>query len=522
MRVSRDRIGQMVIIMAAFSILISWHPYPYDNVITRWALTVGLVDRGTLLIDPWHPYTADKAIFEGHYYCDKAVMSSVAAAIAYLPLSALGIEATPPGQLPVGGLARFLVERLTVGGFLLLLLLYLRKMLREKGIDDSIPLLALGAGSILLPYSTLLYGHVPAACLLFLSWYMQRKGRYLAADVCGAAAVSFEFPVLLPYLVILCYRGWSYWKPVRVLRTAGLVLLFLLPQLIHNQLAFGNPFTMGYSLEAEQQFSQIREGFFGFTVPSFSTFYMIALSPERGLFFYMPWVVPALMGLWGRGGIRQALRRGPGLILVASYLLLFSAQYARTSGWAFGPRYLIPIIPFLAWGLGRYASRSARHAFTSLILVLPSILICLLGLFGEPHQPVHFFERPLPLPQVNVGLTMMLDGHHSSWLLGTVGVVIAALSMLALWAYRIAKTRPSLLALPVLTLWLVLALLSASIEWGGKIDYYRGLLAEHRLEYDLAAGYYQSALEDPTAPGAVRERADFCRFMADSVSAVME
>ena len=514
--------GLLVILAVAFTISLSWHSYPYDNVVTRWALTVGLVDRGSLSIDPWQMYTSDKAIFEGHYYCDKAVMSSVVAAVVYMPLSALGIESPAPGQLPVGGLARFLVERLTVGGFFLLLLLSLQKMLREKGMDDAIPLLALGAGSILLPYSTLLYGHVPAACLLFLSWYMQGKERYLAADLCGAAAVSFEFPVLLPYLIVLCYRGRAYWKPAKVLRAGGFVMLFLLPQLIHNWIAFGNPFTMGYSLEAVQYFSQIREGFFGFTFPSLSTFYMIALSPERGLFFYMPWVVPALIGLFGRDGIRQALRRGPGLLLVASFLLLFSAQYARTSGWAFGPRYLIPVIPFLAWGLGRYVSCSSRHAFTALILILPSILICLLGVFGEPHQPVHPFEQPLPLPQLNIGLSMMLDGHHSMWILGTAGVVLASLSLLALWGRQIAKTRPSFLAAPVLIVWLVLAIISSGINWGGKIDYYRGLLAEHRHEYDLAAGYYQNALEDPTAPEVVRERVEFCRFMADSVSAVTD
>jgi hypothetical protein len=67
---------------------------------------------------------------------------------------------------------------------------------------------------------------------------------------------------------------------------------------------------------------------------------------------------------------------------------------------------------------------------------------------------------------------------------------------------------------PVLVVWLILALISGSADWGGKIDYYRGLLAEHRREYDLAAGYYLGALEDPAAPEAVRDRLEYCMFMA--------
>jgi hypothetical protein len=511
---TRGRAGTAVVFLVMTISMTVWHPYPYDNVVTRWALTARFVDAGTLSIDPWAFMTADRALWMGHYYCDKAVMSSAAACAVYAPMSLLGLRSAPPGQLPVGGAARFLAERITVGGFFLLLLLCLRRKLLEEGTDPGIPLLALGAGSILLPYSTMLYAHVQAACLLFLSWFFQERKRHLLADVCGAAAVSFEFPVLVLWAIILCYRGRGYWRPVTAARTAGILALFLLPQLAHNWIAFGSPITMGYSLESEQYFSGIREGLFGFTVPSLRTFYMIALSPERGLYFYMPWAVPALAGLWGRGGIRQALRSGPGIPLTAAWILLFSAQYARTSGWAFGPRYLIPMVPFLAWGLGRFASRSPRHAFTSLVLLLPAILTCLLGTFGEPHQPVHPFERPLPLPQLSIGLRMMLDGHHAVWILGTAGALAASLALVAVWAAGFRGTKPCFPAAAVLVPWLVLGFLSSRADWGGKIDYYRGLLAQHRHEYDLAASYYLDALEDPTAPAAVRENYECCRSMA--------
>ena len=243
---------------------------------------------------------------------------------------------------------------------------------------------------------------------------------------------------------------------------------------------------------------------------------MILLSPERGIFFYMPW---AFLGLWGllQGrGFRERLRNDPLPALVLSYILLYSAQNAVTAGWAYGQRYLIPVIPFLALGLGRFASNSPVKRAMAAFSILPGILMALLGVFGEMHLPVHPVSNPLPLPQVSFSLRMLLDGHHSSWVLGAFFAALLAACAIVLWIVLVRRTGIRISSFAWLPFWLALAIPSSMEDWGGKPDYYRGLMAEHRMEWELAAGYYEAALQDETAPPAVVERYEYARARAES------
>ncbi len=504
-----------IIIATGLTTLMVFHPYPYDNVMTRWALARQMVARGTFRIDPYSRFTNDRAEADGHFYCDKAVWTSLSAAAVYLPLRALGAEDSP-GALPMGGAGRYLAERVVAGGSLILLLLLLRGLLKRDGLPRLLPVTAVGLGSILLPYATLLYGHVPAAMLIFASYVLQRRGRWLAADITGALAAAFEYPVLLLYAVLLLYRRRSDWSPTRIARIPLVLLCAFLPQLVHNWIAFSSPLTMGYSLETAEAFSGMGEGLFGFTLPDPGSLYLLTLSPERGLLFYMPWIALGMAGFFrGRDRMLSVLRSNPLPACIVLYLLLFSSYYMPTGGWAFGPRHLIPVVPFAGVGLARFVRGSPKGAFAAWMLILPAILQALLGTFGEPHLPVHPVERPVPLPQVSIALEMMLDGHHSLWLLGSTGVLAVSLGVLLLWfGSGYASVRPTCWGAVALLLWAAPGLLSPT-GWGGRIDYYRGVLAQHRGAYRLAAGYYRDALEDPTAPAeTIGGRIRYCEERA--------
>jgi hypothetical protein len=496
-----------VVCLAVFGV---YHPYPYDNVVTRWALSSQLAYRGSLRIDEWEGFTSDLATYGGHYYSDKAVLPSALGAFILLPLRAVGADSPPAGSLPEGGMLRYVVERLLVGIAFLLLLLLFARLLRSEGYPAVLPVIALGLGSIMLPYSTLFYSHVPAGLLIFLSYYAQRRGRYGLSDLFGALAAAFEFPVVVLYVALLLYRPRSFWNPWRALRVPALLVLAFAPQLVHNALAFGNPLTMGYSLEAYQEFPAASRGLFGFTYPSLARLYMILLSPERGLLFYMPWVGAGLAGLFMRRKLSEAVGRDPLPVAIVVFLVLFSAQEAVTAGWSFGPRYLIPILPLLAVGLARFCSFGPRHRFAAGMLVLPGVIQALIGTFCEIHQPVFPPSRPLPLPQLNVSLEMLTHGHHSEWVLGLAGVVVCCLGALVVWGMALKGTRPTFWGGVWLPVWLALAFFSGIRDWGGRIDYLRGALAEHRTEYGLAAEYYRKALDDPGAPPAVRTGYERC------------
>ena len=492
--------AMIVSILIALSV---YHPYPYDNVVTRWALAERLASSGSIAIDPYADLTSDKAEHAGRFYSDKSFLPSAAAAFAYLPFEALGLSADADSY-PFGGAPRYIAERLTVSLALLGVLLLLKRRCAREDVDPVIPVLAAGLGSIMLPYSTLLYTHVPAAMLIFTSWTAQEEERWLASDILGALAVAWEYTLLLPYLVLLLYRGRLFWRPGPMARSIGILALALLPQMAHNWAAFGSPFTMGYAMEVEEAFAVSSRGFFGFTYPSPQRLYALLLSPERGLLFYMPWAALGLWGLLQGSNLRERLSRDPLPALAAVYIMLYASQNAVAAGWAFGQRYLIAILPFLAVGLGRFAGRSRVRAMAASTAVLPGMLQALLGTFGEVHLPTHTPFLPVPLPQVNISLRMLLDGHHSIWLGGTVITVLLASCALALWAFSLRRGRFRSAALLWLPPWLLLAALSAGRDWGGKVDYYRGVLAEHRAEWHLAAEYYGAALEDPTAPDVVR------------------
>ncbi|MBN1433116.1 hypothetical protein JW921_00035, partial [Candidatus Fermentibacterales bacterium] len=372
-----DRELLLVVLFSVLALSVL-HPYPYDNVQTRWALTRRLVEHGSIDITPWSHLTCDVAFYEGRYYCDKAVMTSLLAALPHAPLYWISRAAGWDGAGGFQAFARFLSERVVCTGSLVLLLLLLARLARSRGEPALIPLLAVGLGSVLLPYSTLLYGHVPAAAAIFASFFFQSRGRYGLADLFGALASAIEFPVLLPFAVLLLYRPRSSWGLRPLARLAGITLACFLPQILHNWIAFGSPFRMGYSLEASEAFGRIHEGLFGFTLPKLSTAYTQLLSAERGLLFYMPWALPGFLGFFAGRGFRRVLRTDPRPLLVVLFLLLFSSTFARTGGWAYGPRYLIPVVPFLASGLGRFGELSPVRRGLVMWLLLPAVLLTLL------------------------------------------------------------------------------------------------------------------------------------------------
>lgn len=109
-------------------------------------------------------------------------------------------------------------------------------------------------------------------------------------------------------------------------------------------------------------------------------FYAYLLGPGRGMLIYCPVV---LVGLWGW---REGARRYPAelwavLLISAAYLLYHPSRGPDI--WAWGPRYLVPVVPLLllpvAWGLLRLGrTRGGRVALGVVIAV--SVLIQVVGI----------------------------------------------------------------------------------------------------------------------------------------------
>ena len=121
--------------------------------------------------------------------------------------------------------------------------------------------------------------------------------------------------------------------------TIGVAFVFL-----YNYYRFGNPLETGYSLAWSLansdkfdywSFSGFPKAFFGFL-----------FSPGKGLIFFSTTLVIAFFGIktfWKK----QRLIFYAILLISAAYLIIFSLNFAwHGSIWSYGPRYILPIIPF--------------------------------------------------------------------------------------------------------------------------------------------------------------------------------
>ncbi len=139
-----------------------------------------------------------------------------------------------------------------------------------------------------------------------------------------------------------------------------------------NFIRFGNPFNTGYAGDSTIGFdSSILTGMYG-----------LLFSPGRSLFVYVPLALaglPALFALARRDSSLAALFTA----LVGSLLVFYSSMPSWEAGRSYGPRYLVPILPFLitpiVWWLEPRRSWGRRGlialALFSVLVQLPGILV---------------------------------------------------------------------------------------------------------------------------------------------------
>jgi len=410
---------------------------------SRLDLTLAIVEDGTLSIDAYGENTGDYALYEGHMYSDKAPGASFLGVPVYAAFrqvaKGFGLEARMAGMASGSAIGDTMTGEDTASvmrkayqaAVLYVLMLFasalpsavlgvlLYSLLKAMAVVPAhrlgvVLLYALGTGAF--PYANTFMGHQLAATILFAAFYLLFKMKQgnparaqlvLVGFLLGYTLIT-EYPALLIVIPLLGYAAYRLrgqptlllWIVLGALPPLGLLAWY-------DYSIYGTVIPLGYRYSALWQ-AEHGTGFLSLTYPRPEVLWELLFGTYRGLFTLSPallFAVPGYVHLW-----RTKRHRAEGLVslmAVLAFLAFNSASCMWGGGFAVGPRYLLPALPFLVWPIGHWLRHSSRRGATLYMLLgLLSVAFVWAQTIGGRTFPR--YER---LPLVQVSLPNLMRGE---------------------------------------------------------------------------------------------------------------
>jgi hypothetical protein len=379
-----------------FSIyLVTYSPrFHSSDGLAMFSMAESLVRRGESDIDQirWMGLQQGTFGLDGHLYSRKGVGMSLLLA----PLVWLGLAMPTWGAATVALLFNSLVTAATAS--------FLFLAIKHLGYDDRVALvggLAYGLTTLAWPYAKTCFSDPLAGLSLIVAALALLRFRDSGSTVNAlwsglalALAVSTRYvnAIVVPLFAALLL--WYVWQAagrrtldrvqvlrfgyfIRDRRTLGALGAFAAPLaatagllVLYNVVRYGNPLNTGY-LPEESFSGNWLHGIVG-----------LLISPGRGLFLYAPpllLALPAIPALLRRHRPEALLTWG----VILCHLLLYGKWFMWHGGYAWGPRFMVPTLPFFIVGITpviEWAKESMRWRVTLWALAILGGAIQVLGL----------------------------------------------------------------------------------------------------------------------------------------------
>ena len=269
------------------------------------------------------------------------------------------------------------------------------------------------ASYVWLAYALALSVDYPNAVLMLPVMVYFAISAFPSQKVMGNVSVSIRWAAILTFIVFAFVIGLQFWHNATYYNGWSSLA---------GELQKYKPTTItSDSLATTTVKEKTAIGFFHeYRIPN--GFYVLLFSAERGLFFFSPIFIFSLLGVWHV--IKKKTANGVVYIvplsLIAVNIFLYSSWGDPWGGWAYGPRYLIPSMPWLALFVG--VALSYKQKFWKILLAclffLYSSAIALLGVLTSNVVPPRSEAILLPIKTYNFlhDIPFLLDNKSNSFI----------------------------------------------------------------------------------------------------------